>query len=226
MRRRRASNLVCFSDVQYSDLHGGVAQKVDVKGSELRDLFHAIALDHSWPVEELLSNSAVVAGSKLECRILVEQPTGWSLTNDPYIKVKLNQSHIVRGHTFLGNATAEADVDFHTSGRPTTGGTSTPARPKRKRSAVVDYDEASPQTKDAAGVTQPYAVRLHRAAALATCKSPGLHDDDLALHICGNKRCCVVSHFRFGSADDNEKDETHHQHSPGTSRLDHPQVQP
>lgn len=226
MPRRRASKLVRFSDVQYSDPHAGVAQRVDVQGSELRDIFHAIAYEHRWPVEELLSNSAVVAGSKLECRILVEQPTGWSLTNDPYIKVKLNHSRIVRGHTFLGSATAEADVDFYTSGRLPTGGTSTPARPKRKCSAAVDYNEASPQTKDPAGATQPYAVRLHRAAALATCMSPGLHDGDLALHICGNKRCCVVSHFRFGSADDNEKDEDHHHHSPGTSRLDYPQLQP
>ena len=226
MRRRRVSKLVCFSDVQYSDPHGGVAQRVDVKGSELRDLFGAIAFENGWAVEDLISNSAVVAGSKLECRTLVEQPVRWSFTNDPYIKVKLNHSRIVRGHTFLGSATAEADVDFNTSGPPPTGGTSTPARPKRKCSAGVDYNEASPQTKDAAGATQPFAVRLHRAAALATCMSPGLHDDDLALHICGNKRCCVVSHFRFGSADDNEKDEDHHQHSPGTSRLDHPQPQP
>ena len=87
---------MCFSDVQYSDPHGGVAQRVDVKGSELRDLFGAIAFENGWAVEDLISNSAVVAGSKLECRTLVEQPVRWSFTNDPYIKVKLNHSRIVR----------------------------------------------------------------------------------------------------------------------------------
>ena len=76
-----------------------------------------------------------------------------------------------------------------------------------------------------AGQSQPLPIRLHRAVALALSTDPDAHSKLMVRHICGNKRCAVAAHFRFGTESENKRDEAHHRVHRGCSREVLPRLQ-
>jgi hypothetical protein len=85
----------------------------------------------------------------------------------------------------------------------------------------------SPASPDSAlaGQSQPLPIRLHRAVALALSNDPDADSKLMVRHICGNKRCAVAAHFRFGTEDENKRDEKHHRVHRGCSREVLPRLQ-
>ena len=76
-----------------------------------------------------------------------------------------------------------------------------------------------------AGCSHPLPIRWHRAAALSLSPDLAVDCGLVVRHICGNKRCAKVGHFRFGSQSDNEKDEAYHEVNPSCSREAFPELE-
>ena len=230
-KRSRGVGLIRFDDVQYSGADGTHDDRVVVHGNELTSLFSALADAHECTVDDLCGNVGIPAGEELPCWLLTAKPPGWVFTTDSegYICVKLRESRIPRGHSFLGDGTGSNSVEWEGSANaaqtarcdPTR---SPPSRPRRLRQAPswLAGHSTSPGSPaiDAAG-TQEYTVRLHRAAGLAASLSPESHSQRWMLHICGRKDCTVVAHYRPGDQSANEADKEHHKARPGTSRERH-----
>ena len=238
MRKRRvgrtsrvASQLV-LSDFELHDDRSGVA--VTVHARELKDCFRQLARANGFKQGDLLANvGASSTVQPLECRVVtcLSAGSGWSFDDSGYISLKLKDSSTVRGHTFLGDGgnAPDRDGDFQPrlsrSTRASLESAGQISSPPRQRRSVgppswLEGHSLSPGSPASAqaGQSQPLPIRLHRAAALALSTDP---DGDSRLwvrHICGNKRCAVAAHFRFGSEEDNKADEAHHRVHPGCSR--------
>ena len=151
-----------------------------------------------------------------------------------YLLVKLKGSFVPRAHSFLRDA-GDDDSDYepprerkrrlpascHDSGTPQRARRA--CRPRVCSGEATDPSPASPQ--DEVGCNQPVQIRLHRAAYLATCADPEAASGLQVRHICGSKKCAVVSHYRLGNATDNKDDEDYHKSSYGCSRERHDAVQ-
>ena len=237
MRRRSASRplagCVSFSDFEWIDPRTGVS--VTVHGEEVQSIFKAIAECNDVPAATLLQNSQFKAGQLLECHQAEVLPRGWSwqLDSAGYPLVKLKTSFVPRAHSFLRDA-GDDDSDYelpreHKRPRRLPAsfqGPCTPQRARRAHRPRVGSEEAytPPQEADV-GCNQPVQIRLHRAAYLASCADPEAASGLQVRHICGNKTCAVVSHYRLGDATDNRDDENYHKSSYGRSRERHNAVQ-
>jgi len=221
-----------LSDFDLFDARSGV--EVTVHSQELMDCFGQLARANGFKLHDLLVNSGVSSTVKpLECRVATRLPKGggWGFDDSGYIALKLKQSSTVRGHTFLGSAddrdgnfemrlsrsSRESSRSLHSSGP-----CSSPPRKRRSvgsPSWLSDYSH-SPGTpsSERAGESQPLPIRLHRAVALALSTDPHADSRLMVRHICGQKRCAVAAHFRFGTEIDNKRDEEHHRVHPGCSR--------
>ena len=237
-RRFRGRGLIKFGDVHYTGTNGADSDAVLVHGDELHGLFQELASVHHVDTADLLGNVSIGENEPLSCILKVQQPSGWSFRKDSegYICLKLRKSRIPVGHSLQGYACdgGEWTEDNSPAAQVISQGaemgdqTSTPLRDKRQRRAPNPYGEwsTSPGSPgdDHAG-TQEYTVRLHRAAGLAASKDPESDSKRPMLHICGNKDCMVVAHYRSGTESDNEADKVHHQGQPEngrTSRASHP----
>lgn len=88
------------------------------------------------------------------------------------------------------------------------------------------YDESGSSGIDPIGANQPLQMPFHRIFALAAAEDPAeAAAQPCVRHVCGNKYCCVVSHFRAGSVRDNTKDKLWHVHNRGSSRTSHERLQ-
>jgi hypothetical protein len=230
-KRSRGVGLISFDDVQYFGADGTQDDQVVVRGSELSSLFSALADAHECTVDGLLGNVGISAGEELPCRLLTAKPSGWVFTTDSegYIRVKLRESRIPRGHSFLGDGTGSNDVEWEGSANAAQTAGSDPTRSPPSRSRRLRHapswlagHSTSPGSPaiDTAGTTE-YAVRLHRAAGLAASPRPERDSQRWMLHICGRKDCMVVAHYRPGDQSANEADKEHHKARPGTSREQH-----
>lgn len=218
----------------YSDDTGATAT---VFGEELRDLIGRLARANGFEESELLANVSIPAGEPLPCRIIEHLPAGCSSIADGsgYILAKLGRGRTVRGHSFLGDGSSEsADQSYRGVASVATTvlneGVSSPPRRSIRRPRAPGWlagHSTSPGTpgSEGEGRSQPVPIRLHRAAALAASATPEAHSSRLVRHVCGHKRCGVVAHFRFGTQDDNERDEEFHRTQPGCSREPFPHVQ-
>ena len=234
MPTRPRARGVRFHDFKWFDERTKVS--VVVKRQEVQSLFGALAECNGVPVASLLENAEITAGECLTCFQMDQLPQQWSWQVDSagYLLVKLKQSKVPRGHSFTGDGDDDSDYEppeDHKK-RPSAAASkgSTPQREKRPRMAREGAGEAkipSPGSPlDAMGHTQPVQIRLHRLAYLATCDDPEVATGLQVRHICGHKRCAVVSHFRIGDAAENEADEAEHESRPGCSREDFGPPQP
>lgn len=148
--------------------------------------------------------------------------------------IKLKRSSTMAGHSFLGNArTADADQDYAGTGtcgrREQIFEAVSPQARKRRRLEPPGWlkgfsrSPGSPGS-ELAGLTHPLPIRWHRAAALALSPDPAADSGLVVRHICGNKRCCKVSHFKVGSQRENAADETFHRAHPRCSREAYPEL--
>ena len=234
-RRVRGQGLIKFGDVHYKGANGAASNAVLVHGKELHELFKKLADVHHIDVADLLGNVPIGKNEPLSCKLMTQQPSGWSFPPDSkgYISVKLRQSRIPIGHSKQGHEsddewTKDVQAAQVNEGAELGEQGSTPLRGTRKRRApdLLGQWSMSPGSPgdDSAG-TQEYMVRLHRAAGLAASTDPKSDSDLPMLHICGNKNCMVVAHYRPGTKSDNEEDKKHHQCQPcdeRTSRASHP----
>ena len=219
-------------DFELFDDRSGV--QVTVHSQELESCFEQLAEANGWQLSDILGNHSVSSTVQpLGCRVVTHLPPGggFSFEESGYIALKLKQSCTMRGHTFMGSTgNVEArDGDFRPrlsrSSRSPPQPTDHPPSPPRKRRCVGspswleghDLTPGSPSS-ELAGQTQPLPIRLHRAAALALSTDPEVDSKLLVRHICGNKRCAIAAHYRFGTEADNKADEAHHRRHPGCSR--------
>lgn len=238
MRKRRigsaprATSQLVLSDFELYDDRSGVA--VTVHARELKDCFRQLARANGFKLGGLLGNVGTSSTLQpLECLVVTRLPagSGWSFDDSGYISLKLKESSTVRGHTFLGNAGNARDRDddlqlrLSRSARCSLQSADPNSSPPRQRRSVgppawLDGHSLSPGSPASAlvGQSQPLPIRLHRAVALALSADPTADSKLLVRHVCGNKRCAVAAHFRFGSEDDNKADEAHHRVHPGCSR--------
>lgn len=240
MPRRAASRLpaqlIQFGDFDWFDERTKVA--VTVHGNEVQNLFQALAKCNGVPVKTLLENSKIEAGMPLQCCEVHHLPQEWSWQLDyaGYLLVKLRQSFVPRGHSFAGNGDQADDSDYVQPKRrkrsgPTTSSCepSTPqraqraARPREASKVRVESSPGSPQ--DVVGCTQPVQIRLHRLAFLASCGDLEATSGLQIRHICGNKACAMVSHFRAGTTTANSADREYHKSRKGRSRESFPPLQ-
>ena len=165
----------------------------------------------------------------------VPKGRGWSIESSGYVMVKLKRSLTPAGHSFLGRQrTVDADKDY--GGTSNFGGnapTSEALSPPRKRSrhlrspGWLEGCSTSPgsPSSELAGCTHPLPIRWHRAAALSLSSDPVADSQLVVRHICGNKRCAKVGHFRSGSQRENSKDEEYHRTHPRCSREAFPKLE-
>ena len=238
---RRLSKRTAGLDPEMVQLHDfelyddGSGVSVVVFGAELTDVATALAHSNGFTVGELLSNEAIPADIPLSCCMVEKLPKarGWSIDASGYVLVKLKRSPTMAGHSFLGSTRAsDADRDY--------AGTSTDERcpqifealspqPRKRRCLTrpewLQSFSMSPGSPDSevAGCSHPLPIRWHRAAALSLSSDLAADCGLVVRHICGNKRCAKVSHFRFGSQSDNEKDEAYHKVNPSCSREAFPE---
>lgn len=237
--RRQAS--VQFHDFKWFSERNTVS--VTVHGEELHKLYKAIAKCNGVAVGKLMANSKIVAGKQLKCIEIHNKPPGWSwLPDTRYLHPKLKHSKVPSGHSHFGDGAKSGDGDGgvrHRSRKRLAPSSpagdasqhSTPQRAKRPRSGpprwLDDFScsPGSPTTEDA-GLTQPVPIRLHLAAHKATYHQPEAANGLQIRHICGNSKCGVVSHFRIGTFEENERDKHHHrEHGPGSSWQSFPPPQ-
>ena len=232
-RASRVASQLALSDFELHDDRSGVA--VTVHARELKYCLRQLARANGFKHGDLLANvGASSTVQPLECRVATCLPaeSGWSFDDSGYISLKLKESSTVRGHTFLsseGSAHDDRDGDFRPSLSRSTRASLQSAdqisSPPRQRRSVgppawLEGHSQSPGSPASAqaGQSQPLPMRLHRAVALALSTDPIADSKLLVRHICGNKRCAVAAHFRFGSEGDNKADEAHHRVHPGCSR--------
>ena len=220
---------VSFRDFELFDEITGVSAMV--YASELQAVYAQIAATAGVPPATLLANSSISANTQLHCHLVQQEPGNgsWSIDSEGYVMLHLKQSCTVRGHSFLAGE-SRCDDDFVPPSRVSKRSSRAPhpATPPQRRQRVStaqprycedssgSSSELSPASAKA-GCTQPLMVRLHRAAFLATCDDPNAYSGMEIRHICGNKACAVVSHFRAGSSDENAKDKQHHKRKRGSS---------
>jgi len=226
--------VVRLRDFELYDDGSGVS--VTVFGTELMEVASALAEANAFTVQELLSSKAIPAGVELSCCTVGELPRGrgWSFDASGYIMIKLKRSSTMAGHSFLGNArTADADHDYDgssTSGRRRPSFEAGSPRPRKTRRlgppGWLESFSRSPGSPESelAGCTHPLPIRWHRAAALALSSDPAAESGLVVRHICGNKRCAKVSHFKVGSQSENAADETFHRAHPRCSRGAYPEL--
>jgi len=234
-RRVGSPRQVVFRDFEW--LCERTEVSVVVHGNELHELYAAVAEANSVPVAKLLANSSHKAGEKLQCYEITRRPRKWSWMPDSggYLQPKLKQSCTPIGHSHLG---AARDIEYRprtraapsaSAGEPSP--SSPPQRAKRPRGQPPQWlqdhslSPGSPSSEPA-GLTQPVAIRLHKAAYLASCSDPMAANGLEIRHICGNPRCGVVSHFRAGSKSQNERDKKYKSGSASYSPEDFPPPQP
>ena len=238
MRRRGRSPpatgqppVVTFRDFDSLDTATGVS--VRVHGAELQGLFEALAADADVPAATLLANASIEAGQPLKCHLVARKPRNWScqLDSQGYLQAYFKQSRTVRGHTFCGTGSRNDDEyrppRSKRAAQPTLPASPTPQRAKRacsSRRPVDSSPDMSPGSPSA-GSTQPVPMRLHRAAFLSTCDNPEADSRLEIRHICGNRACAVVSHFRPGTAAQNSQDREYHKLHPGCSPESFPPLQ-
>ena len=222
--RSGTTGLVQLSDYELLDPSSGV--NATVFGEEIFEVATALAAANGTTAAELLANKAVPAGEPLSCCTAQRLPRGhgWKFDEAGYILIKLKRSSTVVGHTFLGrsSSTAADKIFVPASKAAQKEAASPPARKKRCVGApgwLQDHSQSpgSPN-QEAVGRTQPLPIRWHRAAALAVSADPEADSKRAVRHICGQKQCLEVSHFRFGSLAENELDEKYHCMHAGCSR--------
>jgi len=226
---------VIFRDFEWFDERTQVS--VVVHGQELHELYTAMAKANDVPVAKLLSNSSIEVGERLKCHEITRKPRKWSWMPDSggYLQPKLKQSCTSVGHSYLGEA---CDDEYRQRKRAAPSASadepspsSPPQRTKRARRAPPQWLEdcslspGSPNS-ESAGLTQPVAIRLHKAAFLASCSNPEAYHGLEIRHICGNTRCGVVSHFRAGSKRQNELDKQYKRGQASYSPESFPPPQP
>lgn len=213
---------VSFRDFELFDEITGVSAMVHA--SELQAVYAQIAATAGVPPATLLANTSISANTQLTCHLVPRgpRPGKWSLDSEGYVMLHLKESSTVRGHSFIAGESRD-DADFllpprdmkrsYRAPQPA----SPPQRRQRVSTAQPRYCEDSPGSSSElspasakAGCTQPLMVRLHRAAFLATCDDPNAYSGMEIRHICGNRACAVISHFRAGSSDENTIDKRHH----------------
>ena len=200
-------------------------------------MFEALARSNGVPVAMLLANSSHEHGERLRCCTLDRLPAEWSFMPDPagYIQPKLKDSLTPMGHSHMGDA---PDADYRQRKRaapaasPDESSPSSPPRRARRthraRPQWLEGHSMSPGSPESepAGATQPVPIRLHKAAYLACCSDPKAAYGLEVRHICGNKRCGVVSHFRSGSKSENERDKSYKRGQASYCPESFPAVQP
>ena len=224
-----AAEPVTFRDFELYDDKTGVSARVCA--SDLQAVYQEIAATAGVPASALLANSSITAKTQLTCHLVPREPRhkSWNIDSEGYVMLHLKQSSTVRGHSFLGSE-RRGDDDFVPPPRLSRllPGASQPATPPQRRGRAPNvrfsYSEASPGSSPesspscaAAGATQPLMIRLHRAAFLASCNDPQAYSGLEVRHICGNKACAVVSHFRAGDSNENAMDRSHHKRHRGSS---------
>ena len=233
--RARRSETVIFKDFEWFCERTQVS--VVVHAQELHELYKAMAECNGVPLERLLANSSYEAGEKLRCYQCNRLPSKWSFMPDSagYIQPKLKQSCTPIGHRHTGDA---PDAPYHRhkraapSASPDDASPSTPPkRPKRvgvePPSWLKDFScSPSSPSSELAGLTQPTPIRLHKAAFLASCSNPKAANGLEIRHICGNVKCCVVSHFRAGLKSQNEADKCYKRGKASYSPESFPPPQP
>lgn len=210
---------------------------VVVHAKELHGLYEAVARSNNVPVAKLLANSSHETGERLTCCTLDCLPAEWSFMPDPagYIQPKLKDSLTPIGHSHTGDA---PDANYHQRKRAAppalADGFSPSTPPQRARRAPgappkwlegFSMSPGSPRS-ELAGATQPVPIRLHKAAFLACCSDPKAANGLEVRHICGNKLCGVVSHFRSGSKSKNEHDKAYKRGRASYCPESFPTVQP
>jgi len=232
-----ADQAVSFRDFELFDEITGVSAMV--YASELQAVYAQIAATAGVPPATLLANSSISANTQLHCHLVQQEPGNgsWSIDSEGYVMLHLKQSCTVRGHSFLAGE-SRCDDDFVPPSRVSKRSSRAPqpATPPQRRQRVSaaqpKYCEDSPgssyelsPTSAMAGCTQPLMVRLHRAAFLSTCDDPEAYSGFEIRHICGNRACAVVSHFRAGDCDENAMDRKHHWRKRGSSWQAFPALQ-
>ena len=221
-----------LNDFELYDTESGV--HAVVSGHELRAAFSRLADLNGFILSDLLANNPIPAGKPLPCRIATTLPEklGWFFEDSGYIMLKMHRAATVVGHSFLGReASASADASYSGAApsRLEIDATSPPRTRKRPAEppSWLQEHSMSPGTPDLGqeGRTQPLPVRLHRAAALSVSGCPECDGKLILRHICGNKRCMVVAHFRPGTQAENSDDRDYHKTMLGCSREKHPCLQ-
>lgn len=224
-----ASSLVSFKD--FTLVQGG--REVTVKGSEILALYKLLAHRNKVPLEQLLARprNTIRAGRKLGCVKLKFPPFGkaWMADDRHYLMLKIQAYPTPRGVSYLGQQATSPFKPTRRGARATRkeGVSSPPPCTPPRRSershtlpkALFDYDLDSTSPLSSEGCTQPLMIRLHRAAGLSASPTPQAHSRQLFLHICGNKWCGVVAHFRPGTEEENRQDVRYHQRRPGCARI-------
>lgn len=213
-----------FNGVEYYD--NNVA--VQLKSRELTQMFKALASANGHAYSSLMANDKILPNVPLNCCLIKTLPAGFSSMNG-YIVAKIRGSTTAVGHSFWSDGTSEeSDLSF-VPPRVKSSAHREPGSPRRspaRDSAPKCMAEAPLTPTSMEGSTQPMPILLHRAAALAASGQPD-KDSKMygVLHICGNKNCGVVGHYRPGTRGNNEADEDHHGRHPDTSRRSHPRLQ-
>lgn len=227
MAARPRAESVVFSDFEWKDPRTGVS--VVVHGEEVHSIFEGLAECNGVPVSALLQNSNIVAQVPLTCPRISRLPPEWSwqVDSEGYLLLKLRQSSVPRGHGFLGDGDDGSDYELPKSHKrqqsASSGEHSTPQRSpraKRQRACLAVAPALSPASPedDSVGCNQPVQIRLHRLAILASSADKEAASQLQIRHICGRKRCAVVSHFRLGDHDANQQDKAEHKSRIGCSR--------
>lgn len=240
MRRRLARRprvkSVAFSDFDWYDPRTGVSVKVH--GKEVQSLFKALAKCNGVPVASLLQNSKIAAGMPLKCYEVNQLPQEWSwqLDSAGYHLVKLKNSFVPRGHGCTGDGDDDSDYEQPKSHKKRGASASnfkpsTPQQARRAHRSRVCSRMGAEASLDSpedgrVGYTQPVQIRLHRLAFLACCADPKAASKLQVRHICGNKKCAVLSHFRAGDFAANKADGDKHKSNPGCSRESFGPLQP
>ena len=223
MRRSRrhtrlgAVPVVELRDFELYDDRSG--ERVNVLGEELQECFTELALANGFAVEELLTNSSIPSHKPLPCRIAENVPRSgrWSHDEMGYLLVKLRKSCTLRGHTFLGDGGTDGAYRNTHSIAKNGVQIKEPSTPVVKRRRIgppgwmADFSLSPGSPGDGGeGRTQPLPIRLHRSAAISISANPSAKAAQIIRHICGRKRCAVVSHFRGGTQAENSADEMFH----------------
>ena len=82
-------------------------QRIQVSGREIRAQVTELARCNGWHLQDLLANTELAAGQQLDCRVVKQVPSGWSLPDSSgYIMVRFKNACSVRGLQFCGSAAA------------------------------------------------------------------------------------------------------------------------
>lgn len=212
-------------------------EETAASAEELLEHFYALAAANRWPAGALLANSSIQAGKRLRCRLVRRLPdhTCWMFHSSGYIVAKMRRTPVVAGRSYTRAAVADpvyrgAPTTHTQPSAPTQVSPESPPRPKRaSRSLEERFPEftTSPDTPGGAakGCTQPTLIAWHKVAALAACNGPSARKAHVIRHICGNRECAVLSHFRPGSTRANDLDRDYHRSHRGCSRESFPPLQ-